>query len=128
MCDQKSNPNIKAPEYMVVTEGFDPPGLDRVLAKMERPALWPDPPPFTGVVGPVGVREAAGPDAPLTAQEIGAAFNAIQRRLYSISKLGVKNIEDIMVLPFSWFYKHNQSEAVALQAAGEKLCRMNLAL
>ena len=47
MCDRREvpNPNIKPPEYMVVTEGFDPTGVNRVLAKMERPAPWPDPPP-----------------------------------------------------------------------------------
>lgn len=81
--------------------------------------------PLTGVAGPVGCRVE---EEDLTPQEIGAVFNAIQRQLYSISKLGVKNIEDIMVLPLSAFYLHNQAEAALLQKAGEKLCRMNLAL
>lgn len=99
------------------------------LVKMGRPAPWPDPPkrsPFTGVTGPVRCREKLKRE--LTVQEIGAVFYSIQRRLYSISKLGVKAIEDIMVLPLNEFYKENQVEAALLQQAGEKLCRMNLEL
>jgi hypothetical protein len=98
---------------------------DRVLVKMERPAPWPDPPerPLTGVMGPVTVE-----DSELAPHEINLTLGAIQRRLYSMCKLGVHGLEDVMNLPIEAFYPHCQYEAATLQRAGEKLCRLNLDL
>jgi hypothetical protein len=73
-------------------------------------------------MGPVAVK-----DSELAPHEINLTISAIQRRLYSMCKLGVQALEDVMNMPLESFYPHCQSEAAALQKAGEKLCRLNLA-
>jgi hypothetical protein len=32
--NEKPNPNIKPPEYMVITEGFDPPRVGKIIKKV----------------------------------------------------------------------------------------------
>jgi hypothetical protein len=72
-------------------------------------------------MGPVEVQD-------LEPHEINLTISAIQRRLYSLAKLGIPALENVMDLPLEAFYPHCQAEVAVLQKAGEKLCRLNMEL
>jgi len=74
--------------------------------------------PFTGVMGPVAVTVYD-----LEPYEINLTIVAIQRRLYSMCKVGCPHLDDVMSLPLEAFYPHCQHEATTLQKVGEKLCQ-----
>jgi hypothetical protein len=70
---------------------------------------------------------AAGAE-PLTPEELRAVLVAVQHRLYSMCKYGVREIEDVFSLPTDSFYAQYSVEAALLQCVGDKICRFSLNL
>ncbi len=167
MCnrEEKPNPDIKPPEYTVVTEGFDPPGVKKVLAKMkrrffpeshvneglptsprpaippagmgrspiakmERPAPWPDPPaqkrPYPVII-PDGFNDMADLMKPaLTLEDLDLLSTLVLQKLNSMLARGVYHPMELLEVDPADFHAVHASEAAKLQRLGEKLCRLSL--
>lgn len=64
----------------------------------------------------------------LKPEELEVIKTAVERRLYSMAKCGIRKIKDVFSLPTDSFYCQYHAEVVLLQSAGEKLDRFSLNL